>query len=191
MNGIAILRPSDIISKSRCIDERGYYVEPDIHPAISSHSLEAFFTESEDYAENIATVEDARSGLLANYYYLQGYNKQIDLIIALTDVPELEVFKQDLRGLEDKIQALNDLVPFLYKQIRDTDYRDKELQARKMEVLKDIFPPLDYKSLTIPEENIARAQELVGSFKAFLEQRVEFEDLLCTIPEREDGEGAY
>ena len=60
-----------------------------------------------------------------------------------------------------------------------------------MEVLKDIFPPLDYKSLTIPEENIARAQELVGSFKAFLEQRVEFEDLLCTIPEREDGEGAY
>lgn len=190
-NGIAILRPSDIISKSRCIDERGYYVEPDIHPAISSHSLEAFFTESEDYAENIATVEDARSGLLANYYYLQGYNKQIDLIIALTDVPELEVFKQDLRGLEDKIQALNDLVPFLYKQIRDTDYRDKELQARKMEVLKDIFPPLDYKSLTIPEENIARAQELVGSFKAFLEQRVEFEDLLCTIPEREDGEGAY
>jgi len=190
-NGIAILRPSDIISKSRCIDERGYYVEPDIHPAISSHSLEAFFTESEDYAENIATVEDARSGLLANYYYLQGYNKQIDLIIALTDVPELEVFKQDLRGLEERVKALNDLVSILYRQIKDTDYKDKELQARKMEVLKDIFPPLDIDSLTIPEENIARAQELVGSFKAFLEQRVEFEDLLCTIPEREDGEGAY
>ena len=137
-NGIAILRPSDIISKSRCIDERGYYIEPDIHPAISSHSLEAFFTESEDYAKNIATVENARSGLLANYYYLQGYNKQIDLIIALTDVPELEVFKQDLRGLEEKIEALNNLVPFLYKQIRDTDYRDKGLQARKMEELKDI-----------------------------------------------------
>ena len=139
LNGIAILRPSDLLEKSRRIDERGYYTEPDITQAISSHSLEAFFTESEEYAENIAAVEEARSGLLSNYYFLMGYNKQIDLVIALVDVPELSIFKQDLEGLEKKIKALNDLVPMLYRQIRDTDYKDKELQARKMEVLKDII----------------------------------------------------
>lgn len=192
LNGIAILRPSDLLDKSRRIDERGYYTEPDITQAISSHSLEAFFTESEEYAENIAAVEEARSGLLSNYYFLMGYNKQIDLVIALVDVPELSIFKQDLRGLEERVKALNDLVPILYRQIRDTDYKDKELQARKMEVLKDIFPPLDIDSLTIPEENIEEAQELVSSFKAFSEQHMRFESLLCYRPEdEEDGEGAY
>lgn len=192
LNGIAILRPSDLLEKSRRIDERGYYTEPDITQAISSHSLEAFFTESEEYAENIAAVEEARSGLLSNYYFLMGYNKQIDLVIALVDVPELSIFKQDLRGLEERVKALNDLVPILYRQIRDTDYKDKELQARKMEVLKDIFPPLDIDSLTIPEENIEEAQELVSSFKAFSEQHMRFESLLCYRPEdEEDGEGAY
>lgn len=192
LNGIAILRPSDLLEKSRRIDERGYYIEPDITQAISSHSLEAFFTESEEYAENIAAVEEARSGLLSNYYFLMGYNKQIDLVIALVDVPELSIFKQDLRDLESKVKALNDLVPILYRQIKDTDYRDKELQARKMEVLKDVFPPLDIDSLTIPEENIAQAQELVSSFKAFSsEHHMRFESLLCYRPEDEDGEGAY
>ena len=192
LNGIAILRPSDLLEKSPRIDERGYYTEPDISHAISSHSLEAFFTESEEYAENIAAVEEARSGLLSNYYFLMGYNKQIDLVIALVDVPELSIFKQDLRGLEERVKALNDLVPILYRQIRDTDYKDKELQARKMEVLKDIFPPLDIDSLTIPEENIEEAQELVSSFKAFSEQHMRFESLLCYRPEdEEDGEGAY
>lgn len=192
LNGIAILRPSDLLDKSRRIDERGYYTEPDITQAISSHSLEAFFTENEEYAENIAAVEEARSGLLSNYYFLMGYNKQIDLVIALVDVPELSIFKQDLRGLEERVKALNDLVPILYRQIRDTDYKDKELQARKMEVLKDIFPPLDIDSLTIPEENIEEAQELVSSFKAFSEQHMRFESLLCYRPEdEEDGEGAY
>jgi len=192
LNGIAILRPSDLLEKSRRIDERGYYAEPDISQAISSRSLEALFTDSEDYAENIAVIEDARSGLLSNYYFIKGYNKQIDLVISLVDVPELEVFKQDLEGLEKKIKALNDLVPMLYRQIRDTDYKDKELQARKMEVLKDVFQPLDFESLTIPEENIEEAQGLVSSFKAFSEQHMRFESLLCYRPEdEEDGEGAY
>lgn len=192
LNGIAILRPSDLLEKSRRIDERGYYTEPDITQAISSHSLEAFFTESEEYAENIAAVEEARNSLLSNIYFLKGYNLQIDLIIALVDVPELSIFKQDLRGLEERVKALNDLVPMLYKQIKDTDYKDKELQARKMEVLKDVFPPLDIDSLIIPEENIVQAQELVSSFKAFSEQHMRFESLLCYRPEdEEDGEGAY
>ena len=190
-NGVAIVRPSDILNKSRRIDERGYYTEPDITQAISSHSLEAFFTESEEYAENIAAVEEARNSLLSNIYFLKGYNLQIDMIIALVDVPELSIFKQDLRGLEKQVKALNDLVPILYRRIRDTDYKDKELQARKMEVLKDVFPPLDIDSLTIPEENIAQAQELVNSFKAFsAEQHMLFESLLCYRPEDEDGEGA-
>ncbi len=190
LNGIAILKPSNSLGKSRYIDENGYYVEPDISQTISSHSLEAFFTDSENYKENIASVEDARNELLKDYYFLMGYNKQIDLVIALTDVPELEIFKRDIKGLEGKIQTLNDLADILYKQIEDTDYKDKELKAHKIEVLKNVFPPLDIDSLTIPKENIEQAQQLVNSFKAFRGQHMLFESLLCDRPKDEDGEGA-
>jgi len=88
---------------------------------------------------------------------------QVDLVAAYYDVPELEVFKLDLPSLAERIEAINALIPLLYKQIKDTDYRDTELQARKMGVLKDIFPPLDI-DFTIPEENIAAAKELFSPF---------------------------
>lgn len=187
-NGIAIIRPSTILDKSRRIDERGYYVEPDISSPFSFSSLEAFFTESEYYAANTHSVEDSRAELRRNYYYLLGYNMQVDLVAAYYDVPELEVFKLDLPSLAERIEAINALIPLLYKQIKDTDYRDTELQARKMGVLKDIFPPLDI-DFTIPEENIAAAKELFKDFKAFTTRRELFDDLMCHQPQTEDADG--
>lgn len=190
LNGIAILRPSDLIGKSRCIDERGYFIEPDIRKPF--FTLEDFFTENEDYATNVYMVEDARNQLISTYYYLWGYNKQVDLVAAHYDVPELSIFKLDLPKLQERIEALDGLIPLLYKQIKDTDYRDKELQARKMEVFKDVFPPLNIESYTTTEENIEQAKELFRDFRAFRLGREQFDSLMCIRPqtEGEDGEGA-
>ena len=47
INGIAILRASDLLGRSPRINERGYYVEPDISNTLSNFTLEAFFTEAE------------------------------------------------------------------------------------------------------------------------------------------------
>ena len=191
-NGIAILRPSDLVGRSRCIDERGYYVEPDLRNPLTIFSLEEFFTDSEDYARSVEIVEDARNQLINAYYYVLGHNTQVDLVAAYYDVPELSIFKLDLPRLAERVDALDSLVPLLYKQIKDTDYRDKDLQARKMEVLKDIFPPLNLNSYTIPEENIERAKELFKDFRAFRREREQFDSLICIRPqaEGEDGEGA-
>lgn len=195
-NGIAILRASDLIGKSPRIDERGYYVEPDITHTLSDFTLEAFFPEAEDYADNIDIVETARQTLIESYYHLKGYNLSLELIARSYDVPELTVFQMDIAGLEDKIQFFNELVPILYRKITDTDYGDKELQAKKLQVLKDLFQPIDYEALTIPEENIAQAEELFKDFKAFRPEHSDrFYQLLCVLPEdeaaeSEDGEGA-
>ena len=196
LNGIAILRASDLIGKSPRIDERGYYVEPDIHHTLSNFTLEAFFPEAEDYADNIDIAETARQTLIESYYHLKGYNLSLELIARYYDVPDMTVFQMDIAGIEDKIRAFNELVPILYKKITDTDYADGELKAKKLQVLKDFFQPIDYEAIAIPAENVEQAEELLKDFAAFKPENSDrFNSLLCVLPEgaaeSEDGEGAY
>ena len=194
INGIAILRASDLLGRSPRINERGYYVEPDISNTLSNFTLEAFFTEAEDYADNLEIVETARQTLIESYYHLKGYNYALEIIASFYDVPEIAIFQMNTSGIEDKIRAFNGLVPILYKKILDTDYEDKELKERKLQVLKDLFQPIDYEALTIPEEKKEAAQQLLVDFKAFQPENANrFDGMLCTLPEPEDedGEGAY
>ena len=189
-NGVAIVRPSDILNKSRLIDEQGYYIEPEIQSSLENFSLEAFFTEAEDYATNIEVMETSRETFLDSYYFIIGYNYAIDRIAAVYDVPELEVFKMSIEELSDRIDAFNALVPVLYRRIKDTDYSDKELQAKKLQVLKDYFQPVEYKALAIPEDHKKQIEELLEDFKAFKPENADrFYNLLCTRPKTE-GEGA-
>lgn len=193
-NGIAILRASNLIGRSPRINESGYYVEPDISHTLSNFTLEAFFPEAEDYADNLEIVETARQTLIESYYFLKGYNYALEIIARYYDVPELTIFQMNTAGIEDKIKALNELVPILYRKIHDTDYTDEELKAKKLQVLKDLFLPIDYEALTIPEENREQAERLLEGFKAFQPEGTElFHNLLCVLPEtdEEDGEGAY
>lgn len=193
LNGIAILRASDLLDRSPRINERGYYVEPDISHTLSNFTLEAFFTDAEEYADNLEIVETARQSLIESYYHLKGYNYALELIGRYFDVPDITVFQMNVAGIEDKIQAFNELVPILYRKIHDTDYTDGELKAKKLQVLKDLFQPIDYEALTIPEENREAAEKLLEGFKAFQPDGTgAFEQLLCVLPqtEAEDGEGA-
>ncbi len=194
LNGIAILRASDLLDRSPRINESGYYVEPDIMHTLSNFTLEAFFPEAEDYADNLEIVETAHQTLIESYYHLKGYNYALEIIASFYDVPEIAIFQMNTSGIEDKIRAFNGLVPILYKKILDTDYEDKELKERKLQVLKDLFQPIDYEALTIPEEKKEAAQQLLVDFKAFQPENANrFDGMLCTLPEPEDedGEGAY
>jgi hypothetical protein len=186
-NGVAIIRPSDILNKSRRIDEQGYYIEPETQSSLENFSLEAFFTEAEDYATNIEVMETSRETFLDSYYFIISYNYAIDRIAAIYDVPELEVFKMSIEELSDRIDIFNNLVPVLYRRIKNTDYSDKELQAKKLQVLKDYFQPVEYKALAIPETSKKQIEELLEDFKAFKpENSNRFYNLLCTRPKTEE-----
>ena len=192
-NGIAIVRASDLLHKSRLIDERGYYVEPKIETALSNYSLEAFFPEADEYTENTETIEEARETLLDSLYFLRGYNLALDMTAEYYDIPDIAVFKAHTDRIEEQIDAINGLIHILYRQIKDTDYQDKELQARKLEVLRDFFGEIDYTALEIPEENIQEAKELIAGFKAYTGQFADrFYNLLCVrASEDEEDEGGY
>ena len=185
-NGIAIYTPSPF--SSRHTDERGYYVLPDITATLYQISLEAFFTDGEDYASNVERVERGRNALLDSYYFIKGFNTALDLIAEHFEVPAIDVFKVGVEDAERKMKAFNELVPALYRRIHSTDYEDKELKQRKLQVLKDIFYPLDYESLIIPEANIAEVKARFKDFRAFKDTTIL--DLLCSRPLQDEGEGA-
>lgn len=186
-NGVAILRPSDIMSKCKWIDDNGDYIHPELGCSLDKASLEAFFTEAEDYATNVDILTDARETLLDSYFFIKGFNYAIGRIAVLYDVPDLNVFQIPIGALETRIEAFNELVPILYQQIKDTDYSDKELQAKKMKVLQDYFQPVEYKSLDLTDEAKQEMEDLLQNFQAFKPNSTRFHELIRNRPK---GEGA-
>lgn len=187
LNGIAIIRPSDLGNAS--IDRRGYYVEPDLSQILSNITLELFFPEAKDREERIDQIHDTRETLLESYYFVKGYNTAIDMICETYDVPDFSVFKMDLLDLEDRMDTLKQLIVVLHRKIYDIDYEDKDLQNKKLQVLKDLFQPIDYHELVIPKDKLEEATRLMEGFVGFKpENAAYFDSLLCTLPHelRED-----
>lgn len=184
-NGIAILQEGEF--NTRHIDERGYYQQPDISHSSFSESLESFFPESERFAYNLESVESSRESLLDSYYYLKAFNIAIDMIAERFDVPEVEVFKTDLGRIEAQIEAINELVPLLYMMIQNTMcYYDEQIKKKKLQVLRDIFTPIDWRSIEIPAEDIAQAESLMEGFRAF-EKDTDLSDILFWRKPAEKG----
>lgn len=179
-NGVAILRPSDLLDRSMRIDkETGYYQPPEIRGIGSRYGLEAYFTDNEDYAENVEALETTRKQLLDNLYFMNGWNTALDLIAKAFNIEEIKVGKLRLDYLKSMIESYNALVKNLYRKIKEMDYPDKELQEKKLEVLKDILCPIDLDRIKIPKEQIEKAKADMEGFKAFMEESKDLRYTLC------------
>lgn len=174
-NGIAILQQSTF--NSHTIDKKGYYKAPNVLQELTPFSLEALFTDYPDYASNAEEVETARENLIDSYYFMLGFNTAIDLIAQYYNVPQLEVFKFDTARMADRMKAFNTMSAMLFKDIKERQYEDKELQTKKLEVLKAFFYPIGYEELVIPQQNIDKTIELFKDGGAFEDAKIT--DLLC------------
>lgn len=180
INGIAIIRPSDPFTYSRRIDkETGYYKPPEIRTTASEIGLEAYFTENEEYAENVEALEGTRKQLLTNYYFMLGWNTALDLIAKAFDLEEIKAWKLRLDYLKGRIEDYNFFVKNLYRRIKETDYSDKELQKKKLEVLRDILCPIQIDKIRIPAEQIEKAKADMADFKAFKDDSKDLSLTLC------------
>lgn len=189
-NGVAILRPNNIVNKSRCIDEDGNYTPPALPNTFVELSIEALFTDSEYYASASESIMLEREYLLDSYYYLNGYNKAIDIIIEQFNLPDFEIVKARTGFLKERIDALNGLFLMAYRKVRNIDYEDEELKEKKLEALRNFFYKLDYEKETPPEDKVEYATRLIKDFSAFKSKTMEFTTALCyKTPEQKEEEG--
>ncbi len=180
-NGIAILRPSNLLDKSPRIEPTtGYYTAPDIRGAVSPFSLDSYFTDSEDYAQKLDELEEATYLFLSAYYFLNGYNKALELTAQYYDLEEFKTIdhSKQVKVLEEKLEAYNSMIKLLYAKIKETDYEDKEYKKKKLEVLKDVITPISLKEWKLSKDAIEKAKANITDFKPYKGQT---EDLMYTL----------
>lgn len=139
----------------------------------------AFLDDNGDYNDIAKQINEIREDLINMYYYILGYNKQIQLLSSFCAVPEIKFFELDLNFLYSKISRLNSAIHTLKKKISNS-YKDKDKEL-KLQILEDLYQPIEIDKIDIPEENIAQANELLKKFKAFdsKDNILMFDKLLC------------
>ena len=187
-NGIAIVRPSTLLERSPRIDpETGYYKPPKADK-ITALGLEQYFTDNENYADNVRELELTRKRLVEAIYFYKGFDKILDLIISYYDVDEFNLVRFDVSQIEAKVKAFNGLLVTLYDQIKHTNYEDKELKEKKLEVLRDVFTPIDLSKIKIPKYRIDRAITDIKEKRAFVGGMNDIRVTLCYMPSKEEME---
>lgn len=187
-NGIAIVRPSTLLERSPRIDpETGYYKPPKADK-ITALGLEQYFTDNENYADNVRELELTRKRLVEAIYFYKGFDKILDLIISYYDVDEFNLVRFDVSQIEAKVKAFNGLLVTLYDQIKHTNYEDKELKEKKLEVLRDVFTPIDLSKIKIPKYRIDRAITDIKEKRAFVGGMTDIRVTLCYMPSKEEME---
>ena len=187
-NGVAIIKESKYGFNDH-ISEIGYYKPPRIKNSNTDlYKIDGLYPESKDFESNSIDVETHRRALYTSYYYLQGYNKTLELIQEEYDLVSIDAFKSDLSLYEQQIDYINDLVLILYKRIIETDYEDPAEKMKKSQTLKKYFYEYDYKSLKTPFLNISEMKRRLKDPAVFYTPTV-ISGLMCVMPYAYKGEG--
>ena len=178
-NGIAILRTITDWGKYR-IDENGYYSPPDISKAFQHLALEGLFPESESYADNLRSIDFDKTVLLDSIYFLNGYNKALELVRKKFKIEALKHLEAPAEAMSAQVEVFNNLLTVFYSSINSRANEDDELKQKKLNALKDVLTTIDLKSTKTPEAKIKIAKTwLKMDFDAFRKGDLDVCDLLC------------
>lgn len=196
MNGIAILRASDLLQgeagrKSLAIDEDGNYIEPDGSAAYSVlFGLEKYTPANPESGDEIDYIERNRDALEDSLRWLIGYNTALQLIADEIGIADFTIFGVDIERCLTRTEGVNNLFDMLYQHIDAIDYADKEKKAAKLEALRDVFYPLKTSELAISDGRRKQAAEMLERLEAFSTKKGRNEpgfDFLSLLTQAEGG----
>lgn len=151
-HGIAILRKPRLLD----MNANGDYVDPiadkDNESLQSLDYLEANPDEAEYIANNLKYL------LAPALQYMYAYNAFIEVVAAAYDIEFMTVAKYDLSTLEGQIEAFNNMLYLLYKDVYGTD----EDKKRKRAFIKSYFSPIEIDKLKPTEEAVEALKEKIN-----------------------------
>lgn len=119
------------------------------------------------------TLEKIYEGRLEkNYYYLQGYNKSLEIIAKRVAIPELEAMYFDLNFFDRFNNCIAELKKTVAKSGMSQPHKD-----RKQKKIDDVFPLINFKRLKTPKNKIQKACCLLDKGLAFADGDYRFIDL--------------
>lgn len=175
-NDIAILKPNKFSHNHNIDKKTGYYISPDIEKILEKLSLEGLLI---DYENNTKDIEDIRQTFISSLYFLKAFNTCLDLIVSMYDIEEVKIAETHVDFLENNVKVLNNTINILYQRVSNTEYKNKELKEKKLNVLKSLLYPIDLKKTTVPKKRIENTKHAMKNFRAFKEYNLNPANLLC------------
>lgn len=190
-NGIAILRPFDMVDKlgrmHNTMDASGHYVEPFYSEMpLFIAGLEQYTDSNPNREQALEDLDNTLTALGNELYYIQGYDMAIRMIAKKLEMPELTVFCPNIKQELGRIEALQVSYRMLYKEIKDADTPLDKYKQQKLDILDSRLCTIDLGDLTIPADRIKQAQEFVDSSIGYTASKELILALLCTRGELED-----
>ena len=165
-NGIAIVRPSTLLERSPRIDpETGYYKPPKADK-ITALGLEQYFTDNENYADNVRELELTRKRLIEAIYFYKGFDKILDLIISYYDVDEFNLVRFDVSRIEAKVKAI--IVEKLgvdESEVKNEASFANDLGADSLDAIDIVMSLEDQYGIEVPDsviESMKTVEDIVG-----------------------------
>lgn len=181
----ATLRGIAVVKNPRWyqLTESGDYKE-DANPLDRLESLDSL---AEDEGKR-AEIERLRDALfIPALKYLYGFNAIIAVVGEVYDIDGIEVAQFDTSLLESQLQGFNGSLYSFYYAV----YGDKEEKARKRELIKELFQPVDAEAQKPPAEAVERARAELIKAGISTTARKTLKHLDNLIEELYHGEGAY
>lgn len=119
--------------------------------------------------------------------YIYAYNALIEIIGAVYDIADIEIAELSPALFESQLRALNNLLYMFHYEV----YGDKEEKARKRELIKELFAPLDVESIKPTEEAKEAVRGKLAKLGISSSARQALKDFDALIMELDNREGAY
>lgn len=182
LGGVAILQEK-LPFTHRHIDSKGNYKPP--RNFLESMSIERFFPEAENYADDMETVEESYKKVLDLLYSLQVYNYTLDKTTELYDLPSLAIFKMPVDALKERVEAYNELFQTMRKLFEREPVIDQALQKRKLEAFDNTFHSIPIEEADVPEKTKEQIDKLLDNFYMFDEGESEHFNIMLNRPRGE------
>ena len=179
-HGIAIIRPTS--NQSDRIDKEGNYKPPILGEDIEEASLDNFFPEHKDYTQNIRYSKFAMNTLIKSRYFVNGFNKALDIIASIYDLEEIKFLKIDTAWSDEEIKHYNRSTYLFHTTISHIYKDDEALRIKKLNALKNGIQEIDVSQFEIPESKIKEATEAMKDIDAFEERQKDPYLILCIYP---------
>lgn len=163
-----------MIAYNHAVDSLSEYENYDSEVFSSVSSLYNLMT-LKKYADNPDLMEEEikrTSAILRNYKRILAFNQCLDIIIEVTEVPDMDFYKIDTEPLKEDVETLNDAIDSFKKTARKL-YRLKSNKRRVMlfDVLDKAFMPIDLKTVQLNSILVLQAYALAADdLKAFSSQ---------------------
>jgi hypothetical protein len=150
---------------------------------IEDYSLAAFFPEHEAFETNDNITRNATNTMGNSYYYVNGFNRALDMIAEQFQIQEITSFNVPMDLFESNLENYNGLRAQLRDKLKAPDYQTAERAKEKRKVLRKYFPSVKWKTAyKIPGDNLEMAKAILkNGYTAFNgENSTLFLALLCS-----------